>query len=284
VDVLSGKSPRPDRASSTRRGVRVIIYTRPPYPWMWYPYLVLSVTDSTSPQYVRRDVESIIIDSGVHKVFKEWRLKEYPGGYEAWIHRVAMLYYRVKNYARDVYAVIPDYPSDYPENPIHDNVERTIRNIEYALDNYSNVKWIIPIQGRPNSVQSVVNTINKLRELDLLKSDYVAVAPTCVAKSVDFLRRLAVAARQLLRDKKIHMFGVTMRAWSAIDKYIDSTDTVTINHWCRVLFGKMCTTTHEKVAAWRFFLDKLLEKRYITENVYVKALEIMRLGRGIQAG
>jgi hypothetical protein len=244
---------------------------------MFYPYLVLSVTDSMLLYYVKyyvnMSVESVIVDAGVHKVFKELKLKEYPGGYKAWIHRVAMLYYTVKNYVRDVYAVIPDYPSDYPENPIQDNVERTIRNVEYALDNYSNVNWIVPIQGKPNSVQSVVDTINRLRELGLLKSDYVAVAPTCVAKSIDFLRRLAVTARQLLRGKRIHMFGVTMRAWSSIDKYIDSTDTVTVNYWCRVLFGKMCTTMYEKTSAWKVFLDKLLKRQYITESIYMKALE-----------
>jgi hypothetical protein len=251
----------------------VIVYTRPPYHWMWYPHLILSVTDHTSLLYVRPDVQSVIIDAGVHKVFKELKLKEYPGGYKSWIHRVAMLYYTVRNYVREVYAVIPDYPSDYAENPIPDNVERTIRNIEYALDNYSSVRWIIPVQGKPNSVQSVVSTINRLRELGLLKSDYVAVAPTCVTKSVDFLRRLAVASRGLLRDKRIHMFGVTMRAWGLIDKYIDSTDTVTVNYWCRALFGKMCTTMHEKAVAWRVFIDKLFKSRYITENIYMKALE-----------
>jgi hypothetical protein len=251
----------------------VIIYTRPPYHWMWYPYLVLSVTDPTSIRYVRRDVESIIIDAGVHKVFKEWRLKEYPGGYKAWIHRVASFYYAVKNYVRDVYAVIPDYPSDYPENPIQDNVERTIRNIEYALDNYSSVNWIIPVQGKPNSIKSVADTIDKLRQLGLLRSSYVAIAPTCVTKSVDFLRRLAFTSRQLLRDKRIHMFGVTMKAWSAIDKYVDSTDTITINHLCRTLIGKMCTEKREKILAWKTFLDKLFESRYITESVYAKSLE-----------
>jgi hypothetical protein len=250
---------------------------------MWYPHLVLSVTDSTLPMYVRRDVESIIIDAGVHKVFHKLKLKEYPGGHKVWIHRVMSFYYAVKNYVREVYAVIPDYPSDYPENPIPDNVERTIRNIEYALSNYSNVKWIIPIQGRPNSVQSVINTINKLRELGLLKSDYVAVAPTCVAKSVDFLRRLALVARQLLRDKRIHMFGVTMKAWSVIDKYIDSTDTVTVNYWCRVIFGKMCTSVEEKTEAWRVFLKKLLEKQYITRDTYAKALEAVDRARSVRS-
>jgi hypothetical protein len=250
---------------------------------MWYPHLILSVTDHTSLLYVRPDVQSVIIDAGVHKVFSEWRLKEYPGGYKAWIHRVVSFYYTVKNYVRDVYAVIPDYPSDYAENPILDNVERTIRNIEYALDNYSSVRWIIPVQGRPGSVYSVVTTIDKLRELGLLKSDYIAIAPTCVVKSVKFLEKLAAISRLKLRGKRIHMFGVTMRAWSIIDKYIDSVDTITANYLCRELFGKMCTTTSEKVAAWRVFLDKLLEARYITENVYVKALEAVNLGRGVQA-
>jgi hypothetical protein len=256
----------------------VIVYTRPPYPWMWYPHIVLSATDPTSRQYLRGDVESIIVDSGVHKVFKEWRLKEYPGGYKAWIHRVASLYYTVRNYVRDVYAVIPDYPSDYPENQIQDNVERTIRNIEHALDNYPYVKWIIPVQGRPGSVYSVVATINKLRELGLLKSDYIAVAPTCVVKSVRFLEKLAVASRLNLKDKKIHMFGVTMKAWNAIDKYVDSTDTVTTNYICKAFLNKMCTEKREKILAWKMFLDKLLESQKIAESTYARALEAARRG------
>jgi hypothetical protein len=256
----------------------VIIYTRPPYPFMWYPHIILSVTDPTSIQYVymHRDVESVIIDSGVHKVFKELRLKEYPGGHKAWIHRVVSLYYTVRNYVRNVYAVIPDYPADYPENPIQDNIERTIRNIEYALDNYSGVSWIIPVQGRPGSVYSVITTINKLRELGLLKSDYIAIAPTCVVKSVKFLEKLGVASRLNLKDKRIHMFGVTVRAWSVIDKYVDSTDTITTNYICRTFLNKMCTEKREKILAWKTFLDKLLESQYITKDVYEKATHVIQ--------
>ena len=251
------------------------MYTRPPYPWMWYPYLLLSVTDPTSLRYVRSGVHSVIIDAGVHKVFYDMKLQEYPGGHKSWIHKVVSFYYTVKSRVREVYAVIPDYPSDYPHNPVQDNVERTIRNIEYALDNFSNVNWIIPLQGRPNSVKSVADTVERLKQLGLLKSNYVAVAPTCVARSVDFLRRLAFTARQLLRDKRIHMFGVTMRAWDKIDKYIDSTDTITTNFLCRQLFGKMCTTMNEKTVGWKTFLDKLLEKKYLDEDTYRKALSPM---------
>jgi hypothetical protein len=239
---------------------------------MWYPYVILSVTDTSSPAYVRRDVQSAIVDAGVHKVFHERGLKEYPGGYRAWIHRVVWFYDFVRRTVRDTWAVVPDYPSDYPNNPIPDNVERTIRNIEYALDNYPDVRWIIPIQGRPDSVQSVANTITRLRELGLLRSDYVAIAPTCVARSVGFLRRLALTARQLLRDRRIHMFGVTARAWGAISRYVDSTDTISFNFYCMEYLGRRCSTPTEHVLGWLAFLVKLYTGGYVTKDVYERAL------------
>jgi hypothetical protein len=232
--------------------------------------------------YVKSDVHSIIIDAGVHKVFHEWGLKEYPGGYKAWISKVVSFYDFVKRVAKSVWAVVPDYPSDYPNNPIQNNVDLTIRNIEYALNNYSDVKWIIPIQGKPNSVQSVANTIDRLKQLGLLKSSYVAVAPTCIAKSVDFLRRLAFTSRQLLRDKKIHMFGVTARAWKDISKYVDSTDTITFNFYCLAYIGKRCTTHREHVLGWLAFLSKLLKDGYITNEIYEKALKSIKVNTSIK--
>jgi hypothetical protein len=247
---------------------------------MWYPYLILSVTDPTSPLYVRSDVTSVIIDSGVHKVFHEWGLKEYPGGYQVWIRRMVQLYDSVRRVVKDTWLVVPDYPSDYSNNPISDNVERTIRNIEYALDNYPEVRWVVPVQGRPNSVQSVASTIARLRELGLLRSDYVAIAPTCVTKSVGFLRRLAFTARQLLKGKRIHMFGTTARAWRGISRYIDSTDTIASNFYCLEHLGKRCTTFREHVLGWLAFLSKLLRDGFITREVYEKALQSVRSNTG----
>jgi hypothetical protein len=244
---------------------------------MWYPYLILSITDKSSPMYVRSYVTSVIIDSGVHKVFHELGLNEYPGGYQVWIHKMVQFYDLVKRVVKDTWVVIPDYPSDYPNNPISDNVERTIRNIEYALNNYQDVRWIIPIQGKPNSVQSVANTIAKLKQLGLLRSSYVAIAPTCVTKSVVFLKRLAFTARQLLRDKKIHMFGVTVKALKDISKYVDSTDTITFNFYCIKHIGRKCTTLNEHVLGWLAFLTKLFMEGYITKDIYEKAVQSVRM-------
>ena len=260
----------------------MIIYTRPQLSWMWYPYLILSITDQSSPMYVRSNIASVIIDAGVHKIFHEMRLKEYPYGYQLWIHKMVQFYDLVKRVVKDTWVVVPDYPSDYPNNPIPDNIERTIRNIVYALDNYSDVRWIIPIQGKPDSIQSVANTIERLKQLGLLRSSYVAVAPTCVTKSIDFLRRLAFTSRQLMRDKKIHMFGVTTKAWKKISKYIDSTDTITFNFYCLKYIGKKCTTLNEHMIGWLTFLTKLFRERYITKDIYEKALQSVKMNMSIK--
>jgi hypothetical protein len=249
---------------------------------MYYPYLLLSATDKSSSLYVRPDVQSVIIDAGVHKVFYEWGLKEYPSGYKAWIHKMTCLYDEVKRVVKNTWVVIPDYPSDYPNNPIPDNVERTIRNIQYALDNYPDVQWVVPIQGKPNSIQSVANTIARLKQLGLLKSSYVAVAPTCVAKSSGFLKRLAFTARQLLCDKRIHMFGVNARAWKKIDKYIDSIDTITHNFYCMDYVSKKCTTLVEHVLGWLRFLNRLLKYGYIDNKIYEKALQSIKTNISIK--
>jgi hypothetical protein len=232
------------------------VYTLPPYEDIRYPYLLINAYWRRSLAYVGRDTVSVIVDSGVHSIFERMKLREYPRGWRWWIGRVVAAYAvcRARG-AGEVWVVVPDYPADYPGNPIPDNVERTIRNIEYALDEYPSVRWIIPIQGRPNSVSSVARTIEKLEELGLLsRTNYVAVAPTCVTKSVRFLRRLAFTARQLLPRHRIHMFGVTAKAWPEVSRYVDSVDTVNYNWIFKRLGGKLGTRREEKLRAWEEFL------------------------------
>jgi len=249
----------------------VIIYTRPYYHSLWYPYILITPHVKNAYGYLANDPESVIIDSGVHKVFHELGLREYPGGYKTWISRVAQLYYYSTRFIEDVYAVVPDYPSDYPHNPVPDNVERTNRNIEYALDRYPDVRWIVPIQGKPDSVASVSRTIELLAGRGLL-TGYVAVASTCVTRSPKFLHRLAVVARSLLRGRRIHMFGTTMKAWGLIARYVDSTDTITLSLHCRSLYGRMCCKTEEYLQAWGYFLELLRKGGYISGEVYSRAL------------
>jgi len=246
----------------------VRVYTRPPYsnhPSMSYEYILINAYDDSTLRYVKRSVKSVIIDSGVHSVFKEKRLKEYPGGYQYWVARVAGMWRAVARVVPEAYAVVPDYPSDYEENPIEDNVERTFRNIEYATNRYPHVRWIIPLQGRRDDVTSVLKSLEYVQDMGLLKRyGYVAVAPTCTKRGVKFLEEVAKAVRRRLRALevhgriiRVHMFGVTMKAWERVAPYVDSVDTIITNYICLELIGKMCTRKAEKELAWRVFLERV---------------------------
>jgi hypothetical protein len=252
----------------------MIVYTRPPYPSYMtrpetaYPYILVNAYDESTLRYVTPQsapyIRSVLLDSGVHSVFHRLELKEYPGGYQAWIDRVYGMWRRIASLVSESYAVIPDYPSDYDNNPIDDNVERTMRNIEYAVRKYPNAKWVIPIQGKKDDIVSVVRSFEYLRDLGLIERyGYIAVAPTCTTHNIRFLRDVAAVISK--RVKKIgarvmiHMFGVTMRAWPYIADFVDSTDTIVGNIWCKPLIGKMCTRKEEKEMAWRLFLSKLSE-------------------------
>jgi hypothetical protein len=236
-----------------------------------YPYLLINAYDETTLRYVNKDsarfIKSVIIDSGVHSVFHRLELNEYPGGYVNWIAKVASLWRTVSRHVEESYAVIPDYPADYDNNPIHDNVERTFRNIEYATRHYPNVKWIIPLQGKKDDVASVVKSFEYVRDMGLLgRYGYVAIAPTCTTHSLRFLRDVAQIVwkrvKQLEKSGqyvKIHMFGVTVKAWRDIAHYVDSTDAIIGNIWCKPLIGKMCTTRTEKEMGWRMFLERVAQ-------------------------
>ncbi|MDT7870313.1 MAG: hypothetical protein RQ839_09090 [Thermoproteus sp.] len=259
----------------------MLVYTRPPYPsYMFspetaYPYLLINAYDETTLRYVVKDsrfIKSVILDSGVYSVFHRRKLKEYPGGHQYWIARVANIWRSLARYVKESYAVIPDYPADYDNNPIDDNVERTFRNIEYAVERHPDVKWIIPIQGKKDDVVSVVRSFEYIRDSGLLERyGYVAIAPTCTTNDLKFLRDVAQIIWRRVKQVegegrriKIHMFGITMKAWKDVSPYIDSTDTIVGNIWCRPLIGKMCTTKEEKAMAWRIFLGRATQVAAIT--------------------
>ena len=178
----------------------MIVYARPPYPhYMYdtktaYPYILVNAYSETEAlRYVNqrssRFIKSVLFDSGVTVFFHTQKLQEYPGGYQNWIAKVARLWTYIASLVVDSYAVVPDYPADYEDNEVFVNVERTLRNIEYAVKKYPHVKWIIPLQGKKDDVVSVVKSFEYVRDLGLLERyNYIAIAPTCTTRSVKFLR------------------------------------------------------------------------------------------------
>jgi hypothetical protein len=236
---------------------------------MFYEYILVNAYDESTLRYVNREaarvIRSALVDSGVHSVFHTLRLKEYPGGYQYWVARVVRMWRAVSRLVPEAFAVVPDYPSDYPGNDIEDNVERTLRNIEYATAKYPDVKWVIPLQGRRDDAPSVLKSLEYVKDAGLLERyGYVAVAPTCTTRNVGFLEEVARAVRRRLRaleargyPVKVHMFGVTTRAWERLAPYVDSVDAIITNYLCLELIGKMCTRKVEKELAWQAFLERV---------------------------
>jgi len=246
---------------------------------MTYEYLLINAYHEFTLRYINREsanaIKSVILDSGVHSIFHRFKLKEYPGGYQSWIEKVANLWRIVSGYVKESYAVIPDYPADYDDNPIDDNVERTFRNIEYAVRHYPSVNWIIPLQGKKDDAASVIKSFEYVSDsdLDLLeRHNYIAISPTCNTDKTTFLIYVAKAiwkrVKRIERRNglriKIHMFGTTMKAWRYLAPLIDSTDAVVSNYLCMYTLGRMCTKKSEKESAWRMFLERASQVAAIT--------------------
>jgi len=248
--------------------VFVIVYTRPPYPEIKYPYLIANLFDETSFRYVAPGVKSVIIDSGVYSVFSRLSLKEYPGGFTRWIHKAATWWLKIKKIVPDTYATIPDYPADYAHNIVENNIEKTIRNIEYAVKHHPQVRRIIPIQGRYNDILSMVKMLKYIEDTGILDAyDYVAVANACTSKNPKFIHDSVVIinkrVKQIEKKKgkkiKIHVFGPSINTWKLISPHADSADAIVTNYWCLPTIGKMCTKKEEKIKAWETLLQRIKE-------------------------
>jgi len=58
----------------------IIVYSTPPSPEIFYPYIIVNASNRVTWAYIKREVDYLIIDSGVFKVFHEDARVEYPGG------------------------------------------------------------------------------------------------------------------------------------------------------------------------------------------------------------
>jgi len=217
----------------------VIFYTLPP-DTIDYPYILINANNPEHGiRYImhhRNRIEAIIIDSGI-EIFRNPRIKEYPGGPEAWIRRLAMFRDRVKSIAPHarIYVTCPDYCDDYHHRALwlsedFTNIERTVMNVLKCVDWYQDVEWLIPVQGWNRRPKSLLWSLEYLHELGVLKRyDYIAVANLCVELNIRVLRDSVLHVYHWLRDRgyekhRIHIFGLKIAALDAVEDYVDSID------------------------------------------------------------
>jgi len=246
--------------------MRPKFYTLPPIPW---PYVLINA-NRPKVEYVRkhrRDIKSVIIDSGV-EIFRDPSVKDYPRG---WFTRLINLYGIVKSYVDEVYVTVPDFPDDYNPRSLwidgKTNIERTVDNIVYALDHYGFVNWLIPVQGHNRDPRSIERSVGLLEEAGVLqKKDYYAIANLCVEPRTDIIAKTVSIARGLLPNKKIHVFGIKLEALKYVGHLIDSFDSFA---WTRPVTRRIIKKRHSyrtKEEAILFFekwvrrLDEILRE------------------------
>ena len=200
-----------------------------------YPFILINANEPNL-DYIEehyRSIKEVIIDTGV-EVFQKG-LTEYPEGWKRRLEKIVELYYFVKSFPiGKVYAVPPDYPQDYPILPDYPNIEKTIRNVTYAIDHYPEVNWIIPVQGKREKPFSILINLTKYEELGIIKKfNYFAIANLCVSYSVRVIYDTLLIARDYLGGrKKIHSFGLKMQGIAKTKNIIDSTDSTAWTRPC----------------------------------------------------
>ena len=219
-----------------RKSVR--FFTFPPK-GVEYPFILLNATSFKSQiksiAERKNDVLAIIIDSGI-EIFRNKNVREYPGGAEAAIRRQVKMYIRTKKlfHSTDVYAIIPDYPDDYHPrnlwlNKRVTNIERTYNNVIRAIDEYPDINWLIPVQGHYGDPESIRKSIELYESHGILdRYDYFAIANIFNSRKKKYIVEVLTIAREFLKNKKIHFFGIGIYAVSEAHKHglLDSFDTL----------------------------------------------------------
>jgi len=199
--------------------------------------------------------EHLIVDSGVNRFFRRMKLQEYPEGYLEWYAERAEWLYRT--FGDRVWVVLPDYPSDYSENPIPNNLEKTLRNIERFIDIKAN--WIIVIQARYLDYNGYLKSLKLYSDL---LPDYprIAIGTLCTRAPKRYALFVARATRRYFPKSWIHVFGPSLRILPDIAPYIDSIDTAAYYSIPRWLRGTKPKFTEDEIA------ESWIEKAHKTTN------------------
>ena len=167
------------------------------------------------PAYVRRhgEPERVLVDTGVHKLFHDLNLVDYPPGYLFEYHKAIVRVSRLLGSA-EIYWVVPDIPCDYPgrENLYPYNVKKTLEYVQRYLRIRDNLPGtpIAVVQGRRDDVGSVISTYRDNTHL-YGEYAYLAIGPVCHTKRWALLARLILSFDHIAHAP-FHCFGIHLRA------------------------------------------------------------------------
>ena len=249
-------------------------YTLPPSDVDWQ-YILINA-NNPALGYIRKHkeaIKSVIVDSGI-EIFRNPKVKDYPRGH---IFRIVKLHNCLRRILpnTEIYATIPDYPDDYHPGNLWlsletTNIERTVQNVVKYTEKFDYVNWLIPVQGWNRSPGSIRRCVKRYREYGILSEfNYFAIGNLCVEPDAKIIYETVKIARDLLPDKKIHVFGLKLRALRLVKGFIDSFDSTA---WTRPVNAKLgnwsCKNSEERKCffkAWISRLNEILSQKTLLE-------------------
>jgi len=235
---------------------KVKLYTLPPLP---YPYVLLNA-NNPKLHYVLKNrgyIESIIIDSGI-EIFRDPWVKDYPYGH---INKLIGIWRFVKGMVKEAYVSVPDYCDDYNPGSLWSgdktNIERTVDNVVKYTSMYPEVNWLIPIQGHNKDPYSLNRSIDLLESAGIIdKYDYFAVGNLCVEPDTSIIYDALMIARKRLPDKRLHAFGLKLKALEKVRAFIDSMDSFAWTRNVRFPGVPSAQTKKDRIEYFRLWMNR----------------------------
>ena len=244
-----------------------LFFTAPPIP---YPYILVNAHNPSagfhSLRISRKQVRMVILDSGI-EIFRDPHVKDYPSN---WPARLLKLYGKIKSIAPQaiIYAVAPDYCDDYHPgslwlSPEQTNIERTVQNAIFYTEKFPHINWILSIQGWYQDPQSPLRCIKLYKEYGLLKDfEYFAIGNLCTELNSVLIKKTINNVAKQLPNKRIHIFGLKLRALPFVQAMIFSFDSFA---WTKPVSKRKlqvnwsCKTSEERIRFFKAWLERVNE-------------------------
>jgi len=192
-----------------------------------YPYIVVNpwcFYEAVRYIEICRDrVKSILVDTGVDKLFKQLNVRDYPEWYIArYVQMVRTMVARYGNRIEIIYT-IPDIPVDYEgrENLYPWNVQRTVEYIEMFRSRY--IDYLRPakpmpvVQGKKDDIMSVLDTYRRYEHL-YNEFEIIGLGPTCHTKKWSALSQMILIFDRNV-SRPFHSFGAHLKAIERVLKW-----------------------------------------------------------------
>jgi hypothetical protein len=115
----------------------------------------------------------------------------------------------------------PDYPDDYSRAwgrshclwiDNYTNVDRTLENVFYVIEQDRKVRWLLPAQGYEDVPESILLSLEIYLNQSLHKRYRIGLANLCTTKSDRVIVETIRIAREFCEECSFHIFGVRLTA------------------------------------------------------------------------